>query len=203
MSTIPDTPKTLLDDLARGERLDEFRWRQFDEIYRPVVACFLCQRFGSLAHESEDLAQDVMVRLIEILREGKYDSSRARFRTFLRVLVANTAIDRIRRLERFKNIQLDTLDWTGNRTSSIDLKFLDRQWAESCYRAARQHVLYRAPMDNAHREIYLALERGEKTHDVAQRFGVTDAAARQMRHRISSAIDALASELASETSSES
>lgn len=196
MSTIPDTPKTLLDDLARGERLDEFRWRQFDELYRPVVACFLCQRFGSLAHESEDLAQDVMIRLIEILREGKYDSSRARFRTFLRVLVANIAIDRLRKLERFKQIPLETLDWTGKQTSDVNLRFLDRQWAEACYQTARKHVLFNAPIAASHREIFLALERGEPTRDIANRFSLSEAAIRQIRHRTNTAITSFARELA-------
>ena len=189
MSAIPDTPKTLLDDLARGEQLDEFRWRTFDELYRPVVACFLVQRFGSLAHETDDIVQDVMVRLVAILR------SRARFRTFLRVLVASIAIDRLRKLERFKKIPLETLDWAGNRTSDVNLRFLDRQWAEACYQAARKHVLFTAPIDDNHREIFLALERGEPTRDVARRFGITEAAIRQIRHRTNTAIDAFAREL--------
>ncbi len=196
MSAIPDTPKTLLDDLARGEQLDEFRWRTFDELYRPVVACFLVQRFGSLAHEADDIVQDVMVRLVAILREGKYEPSRARFRTFLRVLVANIAIDRLRKLERFKQIPLETLDWAGNRTSDVNLRFLDRQWAEACYQAARKHVLFSAPIADNHREIFLALERGEPTRDVANRFCVTEAAIRQIRHRTNTAIDAFARELA-------
>ena len=196
MSAIPDTPKTLLDDLARGEQLDEFRWRTFDELYRPVVACFLVQRFGSLAHEADDIVQDVMVRLVSVLREGKYEPSRARFRTFLRVLVANVAIDRLRKLERFKGIPLDTLNWTGSKASTVNLKFLDRQWAEACYQAARRHVLYHSPIADNHREIFLALERGEPTRDVAGRFGVTEADARQIRHRTNKSIDAFARELA-------
>ena len=196
MSAIPDTPKTLLDDLARGKQLDEFRWRTFDELYRPVVACFLVQRFGSLRHEADDIVQDVMVRLVAILREGKYEPSRARFRTFLRVLVANIAIDRLRKLERFKQIPLETLDWTGNRTSDVNLRFLDRQWAEACYQAARKHVLFNAPSADNHREIFLALERGEPTRDVANRFGVTEAAIRQIRHRTNTAITSFARELA-------
>ena len=196
MSAIPDTPRTLLDDLARGEQLDEFRWRTFDTLYRPVVESFLVQRFGSLAHESDDIVQDVMVRLVSILRERKYEPSRARFRTFLRVLVANVAIDRLRKLERFRNIPLDTLDWAGNRTSEVSLRFLDQQWAEACYQAARRHVLFVAPIDGRHREIFLALDRGESTRDVARRFAITEAAARQIRHRTNKAIDAFARELA-------
>lgn len=192
MSAIPDTPKTLLDELARGEVLDEFKWQQFDTLYRPVVTFFLVQRFSILANESDDLAQDIMVRLVDVLRNNRYDAGRARFRTYLRTLVANTAIDRIRRLQRFAEIPLDTLDWSGTATSENDLRFLDQQWAESCYQAARQHVLRKTPLAESHREIYLALERGESAKDLAMRFNVSPAAIRQIRHRIEQAINAYA-----------
>lgn len=198
MNRIPDTPKTLLDELARGEMIDEFKWRQFDEMYRPVVAFFLVQRFGNLSHESDDVVQDVMIKLIDILRNGRYDSSRSRFRTYLRTLVANTAIDRIRRLKRFEDIPLETIDWTGRETSEAELGFLDRQWAEACFAAARKHVLENTPVSDAHRDIFIALENGESDDSVARRHGLTNAAIRQIRHRINKAITAYARSLADE-----
>lgn len=69
---------------------------------------------------------------------------------------------------------------------------LDHQWAESCYQAARQHVLRKTPLAESHREIYLALERGESAKDLAMRFNVSPAAIRQIRHRIEQAINAYA-----------
>ena len=32
MSLFPDTPKTLLDELALDKEMDEAKWRRFDEI---------------------------------------------------------------------------------------------------------------------------------------------------------------------------
>lgn len=196
MSTIPETPKTLLDELARGEQLDEFKWQQFDTLYRPVITFFLVQRFGTLAHEAEDIVQDVMVRLVGVLRGHQYDSDRARFRTYLRTLVANTAIDRIRKLQRFERLPLDTLDWTGAGTTENDLRVLDHQWAEACYQAAREHVLQNTPLQDTHRRIFLDLEQGEETKDLAARHNLTPAAIRQIRHRIEQAVNAYARTLA-------
>ena len=198
MSNIPDTPKTLLNELARDEMIDDFKWQQFDAMYRPVVTFFLVQRFGNLAHESDDIVQDIMIKLIEVLRNGRYDSSRSRFRTYLRTLVANTAIDRIRRLKRFAGLPLETLDWTGEHTSEAELVFLDRQWAEACFAAARKHVLVNASLSDEHRAIFIASENGEGDDRLAERYGLTHAAVRQIRHRINKAITAYARSLADE-----
>lgn len=198
MSIFPETPRTLLDELARNAALDEFKWRRFDEMYRPVIACFLEQRFGSLVHEAEDLVQDVMIRLVTILREGRYDVGRARFRTYLRALVTNTAIDRLRRIERFSSIPFETVDWTGgcgNRDGDAAAR-LDRQWREALYRAARDQVLARESTAEHHKEVFLALEKGEAPADIAKRFGLSAAGVRQIGHRIRTAVQALIGELA-------
>ncbi len=200
MSIFPDTPKTLLDELERNAALDEFKWRRFDEMYRPVVAHFLVQRFGSLAHEVDDLVQDVMFRLIIVLREGKYNAGKSRFRTYLRALVVNAAIDRLRRIERFARIPFETVNWTrgldagaGDPDAAVRL---DRQWREALYRAARDQVLARESTAEHHREIFLALERGESPAELAKRFNLSAAAVRQIGHRIRTAIQAMLRELA-------
>ena len=86
---IPETPKTLLDELSRQGELDELKWRQFDDIYRPVVAFFIQQRFATLSAAADDIVQDTMARLVAVLREGKYRRDRSRFRTYLAALVHN------------------------------------------------------------------------------------------------------------------
>ena len=64
MSTIPDTPKTLLDQIAMRGELDEAKWLEFDRLYRPVIRFFIQQKFYSLVNDYDDIAQDVMMRLV-------------------------------------------------------------------------------------------------------------------------------------------
>lgn len=196
MTLVPDTPATLLDELARQGELDDFQWRRFDELYRPVIGFFIRQRFGSLAGEADDLTQEVMILLVDVLRQRRYRPERARFRTFLSALVHNLCVDRLRAGARRREVAIEPFDLEAlfpvDAAGDLAAETLDRQWAQACYDAAREHVLSRCPLSPAHREIYLALERGESTAGLAARHGLTPAAIRQIRHRIDARILAFA-----------
>ena len=189
MALFPDTPKTLLDELALAERLDEAKWRRFDELYRPVVKAFIVQRYPAVADEADDVVQETMVRLAAAIREKRYDAARGRFRTFLAVIVSNLVVDILRRRSRYANLPLDTVDWVASTlTDAPVLALLDRQWKESCYTAARRHVLHHVPLPPHYADVWRALEKGEPTAAVAARLGVTSAFVRQARHRVSALI---------------
>ena len=142
MSLFPDTPKTLLDELALDKEMDEAKWRRFDEMYRPVVTAFIVQRFPTAAHEAEDVAQETMARLSAAIRERRYEAERGRFRTFLGAIASNLVVDILRRHARYANLPFETVDWVSPSSADAPaLALLDRQWKEAVYRAARRHVL--------------------------------------------------------------
>ncbi len=189
MSLFPDTPKTLLDELALDGQLDEAKWQRFDELYRPVVAAFVVQRYPALADASDDIVQETMVRLVMTLRERKYAAGRARFRTYLGALVNNLAVDILRRRKRFANLLLDTVDWVSPQpTDAPMLALLDRQWQESCYKAARRHVLHHVPLPPHYADVWRALEKGDQPAAIAARLGVTPSFVRQVKHRVGTLI---------------
>ena len=187
MKTPPDTPKTLLDQLARKGELEEAKWTEFDRLYRPVIRFFIRQKFHTLANDCEDIAQDVMMRLVELLRSRKYDSARAKFRTYLYAIVYNIAVDYLRSRKRAEALDLAELDWMG-RTPPTGAEVMERQWKEACYEAARKHVLERVPLADGHREIYLEAEKGRKSAEIAAAHSVSPALVRQVKHRVSGMI---------------
>ena len=192
MPVFPDTPKTLLGELALKGALDEEKWRRFDELYRPVVREFLVQRFPSLARDADDLVQETMVRLVRTLREGRYDVERARFRTFLAVVAFNLAANALRRDARYAALPLETVDWAAERpVPSAACEVIDRQWREACYRAARRHVLQHMPVPPRYAEVWRALEKGEGAESIAARLGVSAAFVRQVKHRVTKLIAAV------------
>lgn len=196
--TIPDTPKTLLDELARQGELDELKWRQFDTLYRPVIAFFIRQRFASLTGETDDIVQNIMVKLVTVLRKRQYRSDRSRFRTYLAALVHNYCIDYLKESSRRVEIPIDSIDidaLSTGHTPYAALTQLDRQWAEGCFQAARRHVLECVPLDPLHKKIFLEIERGRTSDQVAQKNGVSAAAVRQIKHRISDLINAYCREM--------
>ncbi len=191
MSLFPDTPKTLLDELALDKVLDEAKWRQFDEMYRPVVAAFIVQRFPAVAYEAEDIAQETMIRLSAAIRERRYEAARGKFRTFLGAIANNLVVDILRRNSRYENLPLDEVDWISSYSFDHPaFALLDRQWKEAVYRAARRHVLHHIPMPPFYADVWRALEKGEASADIAARLGVTPAFVRQAKHRVSDLIAA-------------
>ena len=195
----PDTPKTLLDELARKGELDELKWRRFDELYRPAIELFIRQRFGSLCTQAEDIVQTVMLKLVGILRGKRYDSARVRFRTYLSAIIHNCCLDSLKSMERRREVPLENFDIDailGGSAGPEAVSMLDRQWAEACHAAARRHVLEKYPMDPLHREVFLQLERGLPVSEVAGKTGVTESAARQIKSRVSRLIEAFCREYA-------
>ena len=189
MSLFPDTPKTLLDELALAEGLDEAKWRRFDELYRPVVTAFIIQRYPTVADEADDVAQETMVRLTATIREKRYDAARARFRTLLAAIANNLVVDVLRRRNRYANLPLDTVDWiSSNSADAPVLALLDRQWREACYKVARRHVLHHVPLPPHYADVWRALEKGEPPAAVAARLGLKSAFVRQAKHRVSALI---------------
>jgi len=88
MSSAPDTRLSLLARLH--DPSDQEAWREFVEIYRPVILRF-AQRKGMQAADGDDIAQVVLTAIAKAVERRKHDPQRARFRTWLR-RVANNAI---------------------------------------------------------------------------------------------------------------
>lgn len=189
MGIFPDTPKTLLDELARGRADDDARWSRFDAIYRPVVANFLSQRFMLAGGELEEIVQLAMTRLATVVLQGRYEAARAKFRTFASHVVSHVAIDELRRRARGEGGVLP-FDAAAELESASAAEIVERQWDESCYRAAVEHVLRQLPWPEKYVEAYRALETGEKAVDVAARLGVKASFVRQVRHRVNTKVAA-------------
>ena len=73
---------------------DPERWRQFDAIYRPILAAYLSKK-GLDESEANDVIQDIYVKLLGKIQT--YDRSKCRFRSWLFTVAQNTLIDHARR----------------------------------------------------------------------------------------------------------
>jgi len=187
MSAIPDTPKTLLDQIAVRDGLDEAKWQEFDRLYRPVIRFFIRQKFYSLVNDYDDISQDVMMRLVRELQANRYDSTRARFRTYLYAIVYNIAVDYLREKNRAKDLRLEHIEWM-ERPQTTALEAMERQWKESCYEAARKHVVEHVSLPAGYREIYRDVENGLRPREIAKVHSVTAALVRQVKHRMAELI---------------
>ena len=87
------TRKSMLDAMRRNE---DTAWREFLEFYAPLIA-LRAQDFQLTPLETDELRQDLCVNLFTRGALANYDASKGRFRDYLRAILANCAIDILRR----------------------------------------------------------------------------------------------------------
>ncbi len=74
---------------------DDAAWRRFIDLYTPLILRW-GSRLGLSEAETEDLAQDVMAKLVVKMAAYEYDASRS-FRSWLKTVSQNQARDFLRR----------------------------------------------------------------------------------------------------------
>lgn len=190
MGLFPDTPGTLLKKIAalkRGD--DEAVWADFVERYTPAVREFLRLNRGDVGEaELDDLVQEVFVKLVEILRQERYDPRKAKFRTYLATLMRNLLVDRwrMRRGEAADGLRREGTPETAAADVTADPRAaVDAAWRVAVHKAAIRHVMKVSMLATESKAIYraYALEGGE-IGAVAERFGVTRNTVSKIKMRV-------------------
>jgi RNA polymerase sigma factor (sigma-70 family) len=94
MSSSPETRPSLL--LRVRDPADQAAWREFVEIYRPVILRLAGQK-GMQAADAEDVAQEVLAAVAKAIAEREHDPKRAKFGTWLHRVAYNATIDALTR----------------------------------------------------------------------------------------------------------
>ena len=211
MSSFPDTPTKLLRIMAAQPVTDEEEsaWKRFVELYEPVIRAYAAVE-GVPPGDVDDVAQDVFVRLVGIMRRDGYDRSRGRFRTYLRTVMRRVLIDRFRRQTAARVQQHEPLNEDEAQASDALMQacaasqpdaaaVFEEKWNQAQFKALLDHVFTQTALSDQSRAIYraYALEGGD-TGEVARRFGVKPEVVRQVKSRVNRMIAALARRLEAE-----
>jgi RNA polymerase sigma factor (sigma-70 family) len=90
LDSIEPTSTTLLDRVGLSPN-DQVAWARFVDLYGSRILGW-CRQWGLQAADSEDVTQDVLLRLAQKLRAFQYDPSRS-FRGWLRTVTQNALAD--------------------------------------------------------------------------------------------------------------
>lgn len=93
----PNTRPSLLMRLRNAR--DEEAWRQFVEIYAPLVHAY-ARKNGMQDADAADLTQEVLRKFVAVSHEFAYDPERGSFRSWLLTVVRNYARDQWARRSR-------------------------------------------------------------------------------------------------------
>ena len=199
MGTFPDTPVTLLARIAveaTGQRTDEAAWVRLFNLYAPAIRKF-AELQGTPATESEDVAQDIFLRLVAVLRNGRYRADEGRFRCYLATLVRNELVSRWRKVQaRAACVPLDAVPVEALATLPPEAAArLDAKWRLARHEAAVEHALTKTALSRRSREIYRAYALEERPIDeVAAAFGVSRNVVAQVKVRVNRMVAALEAE---------
>ena len=200
MSLFPPTSLTLLQKLAvEVTGGNETAWVRFFNLYTPAI-----RRFAELndhVHDPDDVVQEVYLKLVDVIRLGKYDPDKARFRTFLALLIRRQLITLYRQ---------DQARHAADRCSIDDLteepaiaaeqqERIDLSWAKAKHEAAVEHVLTKVAMKQQSRDIYRAyVLENRPIDDVSAAFGVSPDIIYKVKNRVNNMIEAVEMEYAEE-----
>ncbi|MGD9854932.1 MAG: RNA polymerase sigma factor [Planctomycetaceae bacterium] len=116
---MPVTRDSLILRISRGG--DPASWEEFFAIYYPFLHNVV-RRWGVDDHDACDIVQDVFVTLLRALPQFEFRPERGRFRGWLKTIVQNIAIDRLRRRGRLREVVI------GEEPCAAELPASDDEW---------------------------------------------------------------------------
>ena len=200
MSIFPPTSLTLLHKLAvEVTGGNEAAWVRFFDLYTPAIRRFV--EWNDHVHDPDDVVQEVYLKLVEIIRAGKYNPDKARFRTFLALLIRRQLITLYRQDQARHVADRCSIDDLTEELSvpSDQREKIDLDWAKAKHEAAVEHVLTKVAMKAQSRDIYRAYVIEERSvEDVAATFGVSPDIIYKVKNRVNKMIEAVEAEYAEE-----
>ena len=165
----------------------ESSWVRFFTLYQPVIRRFA--EYAGAKGDSEDVAQDVLVKLVSILREGRYHPEKGRFRSYLAAITRREVINRWHKAQARAADRIVSLDDADSPVEAVvpseTEAVLDAKWRLARHDAALEHVLTKTALAAKTKEIYRAYAvEGRPIDEVASAFGVPRNAVSQAKTRV-------------------
>ena len=135
---------------------DESSWREFVEIYEPLL--YRYARLRGLTHENaQEVVQDSLTQLVQSMPEFEYSSDKGKFKGWLRRLANNKINDMFKR-RRPVNAQSDDFRRPQETEVTAD-EIWEEQWLRKHLRYCLKGVLAEAsPSTRQAFELYVVME---------------------------------------------
>ena len=198
MSTFPETSLTLLKKIAvqvTGER--EVAWVRFFGLYEPAIKRFAAYHDSAL--DPGDVAQDIFLKLVNVVQSGGYDSSKGSFRAFLATMIRRHLVSLYRQDQaRGAGLHVSIEDVESAVPADV-AEQIDAKWRLARHQSAIEHVLTKTAISAQSRAVYRAYVEDEMPlDDVIAKFGVTKATVYKIKSRVEQMAAVIEEEFADE-----
>lgn len=199
-TAFPDTPVTLLAKIAAQmtRQKDELSWVRFFDLYQPAIRKFA--EYQGAKGDADDVTQDILLKLVDILRNGKYSADAGKFRCYLATLIRHEVIGHWRKGQARgadNHVSIDNPDAGVEIADNQDAGLaLDAKWRLARHEAAVEHALCKTALAAQTKDIYRAYVLEEMPmKEVMKKFGVSEDVVYQSKTRVNKMIAVLESEL--------
>jgi RNA polymerase sigma factor (sigma-70 family) len=178
MAAINQAPETRLSLILRLRNADDvLAWREFVEIYGPVIRAMARNR-GLQVADVDDVTQEVLTRVAKSVERWEPDRDRGSFRGWLAAITRNLVIQSFRSRSR--------LPATGQDSQIVDLtedKEFDLESERQLFRWAARKVQQQFE-PKTWQAFWLTAVDGRSAESVAQQLGTTKAQIYVSRSRV-------------------
>ena len=213
MSSFPETSFTLLEkigSLTPGQ--DEASWQRLWELYAPTLRQFVIWKGGE--RNADDIVQQVLIKLVDVLRSGQYNAEKGRFHSYLATMAYNEVhMQRRKEVARRQDDHLPIDNFVGEgvndgqeKTETPDAlkadaplagESLDEDWRRALVAAATEHVLTKTALSERDRSVYRQFrQEGRPLEEVARVFGLSRNLVSKICSRVDQRIVAVGREMA-------
>ena len=198
-SSFPVTSVTLIAKIQRlGPGQDSAEWVRFWNTYSLAIRHFAVLRGG--AENADDIVMQVLAKLVDVLRSGKYTPEKGRFHSYLATMIANEVHMQHRKnvvRAEDRKVSLDTpisssegadVSTYGDQIPDPDAvspEKIDEDWRKAVLKSAVEYVLTRTALSQRDREVYRAYAiEGQDIAKVAADFKISRNSVSQIKTRI-------------------
>jgi RNA polymerase sigma-70 factor (ECF subfamily) len=186
-----DTRASLLSRVR--DPADAEAWARFERLYGPLVLAY-CRARGVQAGDAEDVRQMVMTKLMSSLRTFEYRAEAGGFRNYLRRVIRGELIRyRSRHTRGGSTVPIEEEVEADPAPDEV----WEQEWMRHHFRLAWSTV--RESVDAGSLDVFRQLLAGVSTSGVARSLGMTEAAVRKVKQRMSERLrEAIAEQLRDE-----
>ncbi len=209
-AVFPPTSVTMIAKIRNlGPGEDSAQWVRFWNMYSLAIRQFAAFKGGE--ENADDIVMQVLGKLVEVLREGKYTPEKGKFHSYLASMIVNEVhMAHRREMARAgdRKVSIDSSSTTdeGDETDTLANTLsapdespakIDEDWRKAVLKSATEHVLTKTALSERDRAVYRAYGlEGRDIGEVAKEFGVSRNHVSQIKVRIDRRIVAFGRELA-------
>jgi RNA polymerase sigma-70 factor (ECF subfamily) len=188
------TRKSLLLRLKEDGEPRELAWDEFYAQYAPIIECF-ARKMGAKPQDTADLVQEVAMGFFSVSPKFVYDTSRGRFRGYLKTCTWRIFRDKFGRRLHVAGRPLEDVNPSALQVDDTWNDVWENEMLQRALGMVRQRYLSRSDKANTFRafEMYALLDRSAE--EVAAKLAMTIDSVHQAKSRVSKAIKAALDEL--------